>query len=146
MAALERLRRRTDFLRVAAGRRKWVTPSLILQTLPREAPDPVSEILGVGFTATRKVGNAVVRNRARRRLRAAAAAVMGHNAAPGFDYVLIARAETSKRPYGMLIGDLETALRRLGTWRDAVARRDASRELDEPRAAQRGGTDEGIPC
>jgi ribonuclease P protein component len=117
MPALERLKRRADFLRVADGRRKWVTPGLILQTLPR-APDADAAIR-VGFTATRKIGNAVTRNRARRRLRAAAASVMTRHAAAGFDYVLIARANTPSRPYAALIGDLEAALRRLGTWHDA---------------------------
>ena len=126
MAALERLRRRSDFLRVAAGRRKWVAPGLILQTL---ASDPEAsetrarrpETIRIGFTATRKIGNAVTRNRARRRLKAAAAAVMPLHARPGFDYVLIARAETPTRVYGALLGDLETALRRLGAWRDGNA-------------------------
>ena len=124
MAALERLRRRADFLRVAAGRRKWVAPGLILQTLasvpetPASIPARQAEAIRVGFTATRKIGNAVTRNRARRRLRAAAAAVMPRHAQPGFDYVLIARAETPKRVYAALLGDLETALRRLGAWRE----------------------------
>ncbi|HYC13541.1 MAG TPA: ribonuclease P protein component [Stellaceae bacterium] len=123
MPALERLRRRSDFLRVAAGRRKWVAPGLILQTLASipeadGAPAPAPEAIRVGFTATRKIGNAVIRNRARRRLKAAAAAVMPLHARPGFDYVLIARAETPKRIYGALLADLETALRRLGTWRE----------------------------
>lgn len=129
MAALERLRRRADFLRVAAGRRKWVAPGLILQTLASVPETPVStqsrysgarkaEAIRVGFTATRKIGNAVTRNRARRRLRAAATAVMPRHAQPGFDYVLIARAETPKRVYAALLGDLETALRRLGAWRE----------------------------
>jgi len=115
MAALERLKRRADFLRVADGRRKWVTPGLILQTLARA---PASDAIRVGFTATRKIGNAVARNRARRRLRAAAASVIARHAVAGFDYVLIARAETPKRPYAALIDDLETALRRLGNWQD----------------------------
>ncbi len=118
MAALERLKRRADFLRVADGRRKWVTPGLILQTLARAPADNASAAVRVGFTATRKIGNAVVRNRARRRLRAAVADVMTRHAAAGFDYVLIARAETPKRPYAALIEDLETALRRSGTWHD----------------------------
>lgn len=93
-----------------------MTPGLILQTLARAPADDASEGIRIGFTATRKIGNAVVRNRARRRLRAAAASVMARHAVPGFDYVLIARAETPKRPYAALIDDLETALRRLGTW------------------------------
>jgi ribonuclease P protein component len=118
MPALQRLKRRADFLRVADGRRKWVTPGLILQTLPCASGDDAGAAIRIGFTATRKIGNAVVRNRARRRLRAAAASVMAHHAAAGFDYVLIARAETPKRPYAALIDDLKTALRRSGTWHD----------------------------
>ena len=125
MPALERLRRRSDFVRVAAGRRKWVAPGLILQTaafapeMPASSAAP-SEAIRVGFTATRKIGNAVTRNRARRRLKAAAAAVMPMHARPGLDYVLIARAETPKRVYAALLGDLETALRRLGAWREST--------------------------
>jgi ribonuclease P protein component len=67
----------------------------------------------VGFTASRKVGNAVVRNRAKRRLRAAAAQVLPEQGRPGSDYVLIARAGTTDRPFSELIADLERALRRL---------------------------------
>ncbi len=119
MPALDRLRRRADFLRVADGRRKWVTPGLILQTLPRAPAENAGAAIRIGFTATRKIGNAVTRNRARRRLRAAAASVMARHAAAGHDYVLIARANTPTRPYAALIGDLEAALRRLGTWHDA---------------------------
>jgi ribonuclease P protein component len=116
MAGMQRLRRRADFLRVAAGRRKWVTPSLILQTLPQVDRSSGSERIGVGFTASQRVGNAVDRNRAKRRLRAAANALMARHAAPGFDYVLIARLETPRREYRALLADLEDALRHLGTW------------------------------
>ena len=68
----------------------------------------------VGFTASRKVGNAVIRNRAKRRLRAAAAEVLPRAGEAATDYVLIARAATGKRAYAGLVGDLETALRQLG--------------------------------
>jgi len=115
MRALERLRRRADFLRAATSRRKWVTPSLILQAMPR-GTQPASDAIRVGFTASRKVGNAVIRNRARRRLRAAAAALLPGHATAAFDYVLIARAETPKRDYRLLLGDLEAALRRIDAW------------------------------
>ena len=104
---LGRLRTRPEFLRVAAGRRKWVTPGLILQARRSDHPEDQCR---VGFTASRKVGPAVVRNRARRRLRAAVAAVMPRLAEPGTDYVVVARAETVKRPYALLLADLEAAL------------------------------------
>ena len=67
----------------------------------------------VGFTASRKVGNAVVRNRAKRRLRAAAAEILPRDGRPGTDYVLIARAGTGERRYAELLGDLAAALRQV---------------------------------
>lgn len=67
----------------------------------------------VGFTASRKVGNAVVRNRAKRRLRAAAAQLLTVRGNPRTDYVLIARAATARRPFAALLDDLESALRRV---------------------------------
>lgn len=119
---LGRLKDRKDFLRLAAGRRKWTGPGLMLQALPTPAeagaPDGAPRL---GFTASRKVGGAVARNRAKRRLRAAAQAVIGPHGMPGHDYVVIARQETVDRPYALLVGDLETALRRLKLWREAGA-------------------------
>lgn len=67
----------------------------------------------VGFTASRKVGNAVVRNRAKRRLRAVAAQLLTVRGNPWTDYVLIARAATARRPFAALLDDLESALRRV---------------------------------
>ena len=109
-AKLAILKRRADFLRVAATRLRAVTPGLILQA----APGLTGGAIGIGFTATRKLGGAVVRNRAKRRLRAVAAGVLAKRGRPGTDYVLIARRDTAERPYAALVADLETALRRLG--------------------------------
>lgn len=94
-------------------------PGLVLQmrACPEAGQSPDMAELRVGFTASRRVGGAVARNRARRRLKAAVAQVMPCHAAPGRDYVVIARAETVKRPYAALVGDLEAALRRVGAWR-----------------------------
>lgn len=79
------------------------------------APQPPGAGYGVrvGFTASRKVGNAVVRNRAKRRLRAVAAQVLSNRGKSGMDYVLIARAVTATRPFAALLTDLEVALRRV---------------------------------
>jgi ribonuclease P protein component len=105
---------------VAASRRRGVTPGLILQAAA--SPDsPAPEPFRLGFTASRKVGGAVQRNRARRRLRAAAGLVMPDHAARGMDYVLVARAETVRRNFAALLGDLETALRRVKAWRNGPA-------------------------
>lgn len=68
----------------------------------------------VGYTCSKKVGNAVLRNRAKRRLRAAAAEVLSSDGQDGWDYVLIGKAgATVERPFQALIGDLETALARV---------------------------------
>jgi ribonuclease P protein component len=116
---LARLKARADFLRIAAARRSAGRPGLVLQA----APAPLAEVgdfaVRVGFTASRRVGNAVARNRAKRRLRAAAAEVLTREAAPGTDYVLIARGTTGRRPYAQLVGDLRGALRQVA--RDARA-------------------------
>jgi ribonuclease P protein component len=129
---IPRLKRRAEFLKVAGAGRKFVVPGLILQVWRRDAsadnrrpPAATGEQIGtaprIGYTASRKVGIAVARNRARRRLRAAVAELVPGHAAPGHDYVLVARAATLKRPYSALVGDLETALRRLGVFREAPA-------------------------
>ena len=116
-----RLKRRSDFLRVAAARCKAVTPGLVLQARRRDgAGDPIAGPR-VGFTASRKVGNAVARNRARRRLRALAEEVLPSQSAPGADYVLIARRALLSRSYDSLRRDLESALARV----DHVVRRQA---------------------
>lgn len=142
---ISRLKRRRDFLRVAAERRKWVTPGLILQaapmprgdlpsgraSVPRVAPEdsgcsasestmasvtvPARPMARVGFTVSKKVGNAVQRNRARRRLRAAADALMGRFASGQTDYVIIGRVQTLDRPFEDLLKDLEKALKRVLT-------------------------------
>ena len=120
-----RLKRRADFLQVAAANRKWVAPGLILQVRRQPSPESPSdkaaqvEPVRVGFTASRKVGNAVKRNRARRRLRAVAAEVLSQHAEPGTDFVLIARPATVDREYQALVGDLVTGLKRLKLYRGA---------------------------
>lgn len=123
-AALYRLTERAQFLAVAKHGRKTAQPGLVLQALKRTELDMpagaegcrLAEI-GVGFTASRKVGKAVVRNRARRRLRALAAEVLPRHAQAGYDLVLIARQATASRPYADLRADLERGLRRLGLFR-----------------------------
>ena len=117
-----RLKRRGEFLKVAATRRKWVAPGLILQIRPHEGgADAASNgdaAVRVGYTVSRKVGNAVARNRARRRLKAVAETMLAEHAVPGFDFVVIGRGETVRRPFAALNDDMETALRRLGAWRE----------------------------
>jgi ribonuclease P protein component len=78
-----------------------------------------SATVRLGFTATRKVGNAVIRNRAKRRLREAARAAVPLLAVPGSDYVFVARMGTADRPWDRLLDDVKSALTRLATPRPA---------------------------
>ena len=149
-----RLKRRAEFLQVAAANRKWVAPGLILQVCrhsrsetvnatpqggadllrPDDAASPIASAaaclsdqqpeqlppvaaMRVGFTASRKVGNAVARNRAKRRLRAAADIVITQGGAPGHDVVLIARQSTISRDFTALVQDLTIGLKKLGAYR-----------------------------
>jgi ribonuclease P protein component len=106
-----RLKRRREFLRVQASGRKAAMPGLVLQAAARD-----DDALGVGFTVSKRVGNAVTRNRVRRRLRAAAAEILPQGAATGCDYVIIGRAGSVDRPYDALRRDLVAALKRLKLW------------------------------
>ena len=114
--SLARLKKRADFLRVAGQRKKWASPGLILQVapLPEGQPTPEADAIRVGITCSKKVGNAVARNRARRRLKAAVDTVFPDLARPGLDYVVIGRRETVERDYSLLLQDLRTALKRVG--------------------------------
>jgi ribonuclease P protein component len=111
-APLGRLTRRPEFLRVARGRRKAVAPGLVLQAASLETA-VIGPCPRVGFTASKKVGNAVARNRARRRLKAAVKDVLTERAGEAMDYVVIARAATAGRSYTALLGDLREALDRV---------------------------------
>lgn len=107
--ALPILRLRSEFLAAARARRQAVA-GFLLQARRRE-PDEGGAGARVGFTCSKKVGNAVTRNRAKRRLRALAREVLAGAAVPGWDYVLIGRpTETVSRPYDLLRQDLVQAL------------------------------------
>ena len=110
----EMIKKRRDFL-AAARARRWVARGMLLQGRQRrEGEDAASEAVRVGYTRSKKVGGAVIRNRAKRRLRAAAAEVLPTKGRPGWDYVLIGKAgQTVERGFADLVADLETALDRV---------------------------------
>ncbi len=119
---LDRLKRRREFQAVAGRGRSAAAAGLVLQARPwGDRPPPgVRGGLRYGLTASRKVGRAVRRNRARRRLRALAEEMLPRWAAARHDYVLIARGATVDRPYDELRRDLRRLLRRLGVERAAA--------------------------
>ncbi|MEM9578841.1 MAG: ribonuclease P protein component [Pseudomonadota bacterium] len=108
---LKTLTKRADFLRAARGPRVAM-PGFVLQMRKRPGQDVMG--MRVGFTCSKKVGNAVARNRAKRRLREIARLVLPEMGREGMDYVLIGRAgTTASRPFEQLRADLETALHKL---------------------------------
>ena len=105
----DRLKRRSDFLRVQGEARKWVSQSLILQAAKGQEGR-----IAFGLTVSKKASpSAVVRNRIRRRLRALALKILPARAHEGMDYVLIGRIETATRAYADLEKDLLWCLKRL---------------------------------
>lgn len=106
LQSLGRLKKRSEFLYVREGRYKAIG-GVVIQTRPH--PSDATEIRA-GFTATKKIGNAVIRNRAKRRLREAAREKLPQFGHVGHDYVFIARQSTIKRPYKDLLRDVEKAL------------------------------------
>jgi ribonuclease P protein component len=109
-AGQARLKRRAEFLRAAASGRKAALPGLVLQALARQDDGPAR----LGFTVTKKVGNAVVRNRTRRRLREAARLLLRDMPLQSVDLVLIGRDATRTRNFALLTEDLRRALAKLG--------------------------------
>ena len=105
-----RLKKRPEFLAVAAASRKCVTPSVVVQAKPPAVGTPEGAPARFGFTATRKVGGSVVRNRARRRIKAAAALLGPRHAQPGVDYVFVARNAVLTRPWTKLLQDVEQGI------------------------------------
>ena len=104
------LTKRRDFIAASHGRRQG-TPGIHLQGRRR---DDGSDAVRVGYTCSKKVGNAVARNRAKRRLRAVARLVLPRHGRPGWDYVLVGRPETTAAlPFGQLQRDLIRALDRV---------------------------------
>jgi len=105
---MDRLTKRADFLAARDGSRVSAGPVLVQARDRHDAQAP-----RIGFTVTKKTGNAVERNRIRRRLREAAKTALGHKAQPGFDYVLIARREAISASFPALVENLSRAVTRL---------------------------------
>ena len=106
---LATITRRVDFLAANAGLRT-TTPGFILLVRDRKDSDPS---MRVGFTVTKKIGGAVVRNRMKRRFRALAREIVPAKGLAGADHVMIGRAKGIERDFGQLRAELGQALDRL---------------------------------
>ncbi len=104
-----RLKHRAEFLAVAKGKRAAM-PGVVVQAMARGDAEPAR----LGFTVTKKVGNSVIRNRTRRRLREAVRLLLREQPAAGADLVLVGRDATRDRPFPLLMDDLRRALAKLG--------------------------------
>lgn len=107
MKQAQRIKKRRVFQLATHNGKKFVTTCAVVQVVPSEQ----SETYRVGFTTTKRLGNAVVRNRIRRRLRAGADLVAPQWALNGFDYVLIGRKSALDAPYENLIKDIRYAFK-----------------------------------
>lgn len=103
---IERMRTRPQFL-AAAKAKACARGAVLAQGRARQDDDPAIKL---GFTATKKIGGAVVRNRAKRRLREAARQMAPLHARPGCDYVLVARGGVTTRAWARLLDDVKSAL------------------------------------
>ena len=92
-----------------------------LETCATPPEESAHAKLRIGFTASKKIGNAVARNRAKRRLRAAARELLPLLGRAGHDYVLVARGTTVARPFAALLSDITSALRSAHRKLDAKA-------------------------
>lgn len=106
--ALERLKKRPDFIRVSHGN-KWVTPTLILQTHQRDTHSTPR----LGFTVTKKLGNAVIRNRIKRRLKGVADEVLEQKCKPGHDYVIVGRKAALSAEHAHILRDMLMASQKI---------------------------------
>lgn len=106
------LKRRGEFLRLRGGSR-WHTPAFLLETKPRPETEQHITSPRFGFTVTKALGPAVVRNRIRRRLKAAVAEVAPEHARSRHDYVIVARNPALDRDFLDIKKDLEQAFQRV---------------------------------
>ena len=114
---IARLTKRSEFLLCAKARYRAQGAVLVQARLRDENP-----LVRAGFTATKRIGGAVDRNRAKRRMREAARLLLPEHGRPGHDYVFVARGGATSRPWARLLDDVKTALLRLATDRESPSR------------------------
>ena len=110
---LGKLTKRAEYLRVRGGK-SWRTKSFVLVSRPRPPKaETATDLARFGFTVTKKIGKAVRRNRAKRRLKEAVRLTAAKHARAGFDYVVIARAGAVDQAFAVILKEFESAFGRL---------------------------------
>lgn len=145
---LQTLRKRRDFVSLSLNAKKIHLPAFVLLAQQRDpnaptSPNTETTVIRVGLTVSRRVGKATIRNRVKRRLRAAVTEIFRHEAraTPGWDYVLIGRRDISlKRDFAALVKDLRYAIRRL----QKSQRRARSSKIDPPLSHQPSPSKTGV--
>jgi len=119
--SFQTIKKRSDFLSATSRGKKFITGSFILQMLPRNETHPAGQQdVRFGFTVTKKMGNAVIRNRIKRRLREAVRKATTKHALAGHDYVLISRHKALDCPFTDLTRDMEFAFSRIVSMKDTT--------------------------
>ena len=136
---LPRLKRRGEFVRAAKSGIHGSAGGMAVQAYLRRDGEGPADGIRVGFTTSKKVGNAVIRNRVRRRLRVVADTLLTESGKPGHDYVLVGRTAAKDRDFQDLLRDLRSALKQIerrAAKRDARQRQAAKPERQAPEAEQ----------
>lgn len=114
------IKTRRDFLAMNGSQRKHVASGFILVGRRRPDDHPVTSISRIGYTVTKKMGNAVIRNRIKRRLREAARRMPPSLIEPCHDYIVISRPKALDCDFSKLVGELEIAFSRIHANKSAV--------------------------
>ena len=114
MPSFSVLKKRRDFVRISKSGESFASKTVVVQTAPSGLPEKNGKSR-IGYTTTKKIGKAYIRNRCRRRLRAVAALFFAKYAMPDFDYVLIARYSTAQADFNSLCQDLCYAIKKVNS-------------------------------
>lgn len=132
MGMLPSITSRRDFVAANQHGKKFVTPRFILLANQRSHDHPVAPAPRIGITVTKKIGNAVVRNRIKRQLREAIRATFTPHSQERYDYVIIARHGLIKAPYATITRDMEFAFSRIHAMKNAPSAHNPKQGAQQP--------------